>query len=109
MFCGGAGGGFGGAGFSAISFRKDETKSSGSCGGGASENFERLGGGASAMAAAARAAVLSLVVDGVWITAALGAPWLAAMLAAVINGASALTRYAEQALRTSSGAKRGQK
>ena len=54
MFCGGAGGGFGGAGFSAISFRKELTRSSGSCGGGASENFERLGGGASAMAAVAR-------------------------------------------------------
>ena len=41
--------GFGGAGFSAISFRKEETRSSGSCGGGASENFERFGGGASAI------------------------------------------------------------
>ena len=49
MFCGGAGGGFGGAGFSAISFRKDETRSSGSCGGGASENLLRFGGGASAI------------------------------------------------------------
>ena len=49
MFCGGGGGGFGGAGFSAISFRKDETRSSGSCGGGASENLLRFGGGASAI------------------------------------------------------------
>ena len=42
-------GGFGGAGFSAISFRKELTRSSGSCGGGASENFDLFGGGASAI------------------------------------------------------------
>ena len=66
MFCGGAGGGFGGAGFSAISFRNDETKSSGSCGGGASENFERLGGGASAiLCGAGRSSLVSVMVSAV--------------------------------------------
>ena len=33
----------------AISAKNDDTKSSGSCGGGASLNFERFGGGASAI------------------------------------------------------------
>ena len=62
MFCGGGGGGFGGAGFSAISFRKDDTRSSGSCGGGASENFDRLGGGASAILCLCGASCSSLSV-----------------------------------------------
>ena len=56
---------FGGAGFSAISFRKLDTRSSGSWGGGASLNLERFGGGASAIGAAARGG-LSLVPPWLW-------------------------------------------
>ena len=74
MFCGGGGGGGGGGGFSAISFRKELTRSSGSCGGGASENFDRFGGGASAIfCGAGRSSLVSVMLSG-----GLGA-WLAAM------------------------------
>ena len=62
MFCGGGGGGFGGAGFSAISLRKLDTRSSGSCGGGASENLLRFGGGASAILCLCGASCSSLSV-----------------------------------------------
>ena len=48
--------------FSAISFRNDETKSSGSCGGGASENLLRFGGGASAILCLCGASCSSLSV-----------------------------------------------
>ena len=49
----------------AISAKNDDTKSSGSCGGGASENLLRFGGGASAiLCGASRSPLVSVMLRG---------------------------------------------
>ena len=52
----------------AISAKNDDTKSSGSCGGGASENLLRFGGGASAiLCGASRSPLVSVMRLGAWL------------------------------------------